>query len=178
MKNTPTQAATEAAELPEVWAWVHGYEGLYQVSNFGRVKSETRGPKNPTTKNRRYLSVRLHKDGKAANHYVHRLVAKAFIPNPENLPQTNHRNGKRHDNHVSNLEWVTASQNTRHSFQVLGNRPAWGERSNFSKLTEKQVTKIRFRLKQGDKHRDIAKDFDVSRTTVGAINTGANWKYL
>lgn len=121
----------------EVWQDVDGYEGLYQVSNLGRVKSLKRIDTKPYKDGFRthivnerilkpfatrtgYLLVKLTKDKKEKSYQVHRLVAIAFIPNPENKPQINHKNGKREDNNLLNLEWVTASENARHKIDVLG----------------------------------------------------------
>lgn len=77
-----------------------------------------------------YILVALHKRGVVCYKYVHRLVAEAFIPNPENKPQVNHINGVRNDNRVENLEWVTESENALHSFQKLGRRGCWSVEFN------------------------------------------------
>ena len=102
----------------EEWRDIPGYFGLYQVSNFGRVKSlvgthrESRERiLKPYKTKYGYLRVRLCKDGKVKQFYVHRLVAEAFIPNPDNLPQVNHKNENKTDNKVENLEWCTAKYN-------------------------------------------------------------------
>ena len=99
----------------EIWKDIEGYEGLYQVSNMGRVKSLKFGKErilNPS-KNR-YVIVTLSKDNKTNYFQVHRLVAKAFIPNPHNLPQVNHRNEDKTDNRVDNLEWCSAKYNSNY----------------------------------------------------------------
>jgi len=126
----------------EVWKDIKGYEGLYQVSNFGRVKSVERivtygdrhhtvkeKMKKPTLKKRRnkaggkyvddgYLVVALYKNNKAKMEYVHRLVAEAFIPNPENKETVNHIDGNKQNNQVSNLEWSTYTENNYHAFET------------------------------------------------------------
>lgn len=101
----------------EIWKEIQGFEGLYAVSNKGRVMNIMSGK---VLKNRintvGYSTVALCKgDGKTKQIYVHRLVAKAFIENPDNLPQVNHIDENKRNNNVSNLAWVTASQNQRHS---------------------------------------------------------------
>lgn len=108
----------------EVWRMIPGYEGLYLVSNLGRVKSVERvSPQGHLLPERimkqfkmpsGYLHVRLCKDGKVKNYRVHRLVAQAFIPNPEGLPQVNHINEDKMDNRVENLEWCDCKYNINH----------------------------------------------------------------
>lgn len=108
------------------WKPVVGYEGLYEVSNDGRVRGvsrvrngvKTSGMELRQNMSQRYLKVKLYKDGSHRTLVVHRLVAKAFIPNPENKPQVNHINGDRTDNSVTNLEWCTASENQKHAFRT------------------------------------------------------------
>ena len=104
--------------------WVKIFGGRYAVSNLGRVVSLffKNIPRLKIMVQRditNYLRVHLHVEGKGKQILVHRLVAIAFIPNPDNLPEVNHKNGNKHDNRVDNLEWVTKSQNKRHSIDVL-----------------------------------------------------------
>ena len=114
--------------MQEIWKDIEGYEGLYQVSNIGNVKSLSFGARNihksnvqkllklsPT--NCGYYKVQLYKNGKAKMMYVHRLVATAFIPNPERKPQINHIDGNKANNTSSNLEWVSCSENQRHAIR-------------------------------------------------------------
>lgn len=111
--------------MNEIWKDIQGYEGLYQVSNLGRVRSLAKmagkSPRKETTKHSfpdkvGYIKTNLYKMGEHKQVYVHRLVAEAFIPNPENKPSVNHINGVKSDNKVCNLEWVTVSENTKHAF--------------------------------------------------------------
>lgn len=106
----------------EIWKDISGYEGYYQVSNFGRVKRLPRhkaSDKRETHNNIRkpklepsgYLSVNLSKDNKARTYLIHRLVALAFIPNPNNLPQVNHKSEIKTENFVENLEWCDQRYN-------------------------------------------------------------------
>lgn len=108
----------------EEWRDIKGYEGLYQVSNLGRVKSLERYKKNrgkmqlvegtirmPRIEKNGYARVDLCKDGKRKMHCVHRLVTEAFVPNPENKPQVNHIDEDRSNNNANNLEWVTNKEN-------------------------------------------------------------------
>lgn len=120
----------------EVWRDVRGYEGLYQVSSLGRVRSLDRTIHGvrcgrswssmrsgremcPNTDKDGYKTIKLCKEGRVSRWLVHRLVALAFIPNPDGKPQINHINGDKADNRVENLEWTTNSENTMHKFRVL-----------------------------------------------------------
>ena len=93
----------------EIWADIPGYNGMYQISTMGRVRGR-KILKFDKTKDG-YLLAQLRKDGKTHKHRVNRLVALAFIPNPNQLPQVNHKNENKKDNRAENLEWVTAKQN-------------------------------------------------------------------
>lgn len=113
--------------LLEEWRDIRGYEGLYQVSNFGRVRSLDKISRNrwgeyllkgcvlaPLVGTKGYLLVRLYKNGSAKTLKIHRLVAEAFIPNPNNLPQVNHKDENKQNNVVSNLEWCDNFYNSRY----------------------------------------------------------------
>lgn len=101
--------------MEEVWKDIKGYEGLYQISNLGRVKRVTTGRILKGDKNKDgYLLVKLCKNSIGSNKRIHRLVAEAFIPNPENKPQVNHIDENKINNRVDNLEWVTANENINH----------------------------------------------------------------
>lgn len=104
-------------ELVEQWRPIEGYEGLYEVSNLGRVKSlgndKNRKEKilRPVMTKKGYLQLFLSKEGKAKRFFVHRLVAQAFIPNPEGLPQINHKDENPSNNRVENIEWCDCKYN-------------------------------------------------------------------
>ena len=116
----------------EEWKDIEGYEGLYQVSSFGRIRSldKTVICKNgreffmkgriirTRPNNRGYIMVGLHKNKNFKLCLVHRLVAKAFIPNPDNLPQINHKNENKYYNHVSNLEWCDNWYNEHYGTRI------------------------------------------------------------
>ena len=100
-----------------VWRDIEGYENLYQVSNDGFVRTSHDGFWKVLSAGETkygYYNVLLHKDGKRKNARVHRLVAKAFIPNPENLPYINHKDENKKNNCVDNLEWCTAKYNSNY----------------------------------------------------------------
>lgn len=114
----------------EVWKDIDGYEGLYQVSNMGNVKSLKWGKEKilkAGKNNHGYLAVVLCKDGKQKTHKVHRLVAEMFIPNLENKEQIDHINTIKTDNRVENLRWVTPKENvnnplTKEHWNVSGGK--------------------------------------------------------
>ena len=109
------------ADLPhEEWRAVAGYEGIYQVSNFGRLKSFQRGKVMiiSPTKCGRYPYVTLFKPSYRNNFFVHALVARAFHANLENKPQVNHRNGDKRKNCMWNLEWATSKEHAQHAIKL------------------------------------------------------------
>ncbi len=118
--------------MGEIWKSIPGYEGYYEVSTEGRVRSVARIAVGrwgtcrrqatiltPTPNGKGYLQVRFSIDGKKSKPLVHRLVAAAFVPNPCGLPQINHKDGNKANNCVANLEWCTASENALHRGRVL-----------------------------------------------------------
>ena len=104
----------------EIFVPIKDFPGYY-VSNLGRVysakkeKNKTTSILTPMDNGHGYMKVRLYKDGKIYKPYIHRLVAEAFIPNPDNLPQVNHKNENKLDNSVDNLEWCSHKDNNRYS---------------------------------------------------------------
>lgn len=124
----------------EKWKSVSGYEGLYWVSNLGRVRSTEKVLK-PTLNSKGYERVGLHKNGSLKTVYVHRLVACAFIPNPEGKPQVNHMDEDKRNNRADNLEWCTPLYNNTYGKK--------NERSNQTKikrgLCTRQIRKERIK---------------------------------
>ena len=104
----------------EIWKDIEGYQGIYQVSSLGKVKSlnfnHAKKEKilKPFSNKDGYLRVNLCKEGKSKQYLVHRLVAKVFIPNPENKPEVNHKDEDKTNNKVENLEWMTCKENSNH----------------------------------------------------------------
>lgn len=105
----------------EIWKDIAGFEGYYQVSNHGNVKSFAWGKERilkPGRNSGGYLCVVLHAEGMRSTRTVHRLVMEAFVPNEEGKESINHKNGVKADNHLSNLEWATLSENMQHAYDT------------------------------------------------------------
>ena len=104
-----------SVKLPEEWKPIPGYEGKYEISNWGRVKSYKLDSNGkilaPARYRNGYYFVSLSKDGKRKNCTIHRIVATAFIPNPDNLPEVNHKDENKRNNYLGNLEWCDHSYN-------------------------------------------------------------------
>lgn len=159
----------------EIWAPIAGYEDLYEVSNMGRFRSlprirRAKCGKTAFNKGKiltpqlsvagRYLRVALSKDGKVRDEFAHRLVAAAFLPNPDNKPEVNHDDGDRTNNKVSNLEWSTRKENADHAVET-GLHKATANR-----LTKEEQELILTMLRQKKPLNDIAKAANCSRGTV------------
>ena len=147
--------------MKEVWKDVVGYEGIYEVSNIGNVRSLDRcvsGKLNSKhfvkgkvfklqKSHKGYKTVILHKHGKASQKQVHRLVAEAFISNPFNLPQVNHKDTNKENNCVNNLEWITNYDNMQHAmrngcFGEFTDRQRCAVMENIIKCHEKQKKNV------------------------------------
>jgi predicted XRE-type DNA-binding protein len=166
------------SNLIEVWIDIPGFEGLYKVSNLGNVKSldrpDSRGYrikgklKKLTKSNNGYTHVSLHKEGKPITKLVHRVVAEAFMDNPENKRVVNHLNGNKTDNRLINLEWATYGENVKHAYD--NNLIPKGENHYSSKLSDQEVKEIR-RLCSIDrvKQKDIAERYGVDPSHISDI---------
>lgn len=132
-------------DLPhEIWRDVLDYEGFYQVSNMGRLKSLHYGKStilNPSMASDGYKNVTLTLNGKKKYFRLHVLVARAFIPNPDNKPCVNHIDGDKSNNRADNLQWVTHSENTRHAYNKGLAKSACEH--HYAKFTPQQIQKIR-----------------------------------
>lgn len=172
--------------MEEIWKDIQGYEGFYQISNLGRVRSLERiAPSGKFVKQiiRKqlkdkdgYCIVGLNKNKSQKTHKVHRLVANAFIENTDNLPEVNHKDEDKTNNEVSNLEWCNAKYNLTYGSR---NGMFIGEKNNNCKLSEKDVEDIRNQYKKrSSEYNSIAlgKKYGVSHTQIVNIVNGKSWK--
>jgi hypothetical protein len=152
----------------------------YQVTKNGEVFSgfTKRMLLNSLSKGTGYYVVNVIIDGKRRPEYVHRLVAKAFLPNPEGLPEVNHKDGNRLNNNVENLEWVTAEENLKHS--IDNKLPKRGSAHYNTELRDKDVHRICYLLQTGWSAKRISESSGlvVSRAVVLNIRSKRDWKEI
>lgn len=166
--------------MQEIWKDIKGYEGIYQVSNLGKVKSLNykRGKHEKEIKqvlnSRGYLEVGLF-NGKVKTHRVHRLVAQTFIPNPENKDEVNHIDGNKKNNTVNNLEWNTSKENIHHAWE--------NKLICFSKESRKkagisrqkpclQYDKNNHLIKRWDSLKQASKELGICKSTISMCLNG------
>jgi hypothetical protein len=182
------------SEMQEIWKQIPGHELCYEISNLGRVRSLERQVGNRwgtavgklipakirvASKNAQgYHSVHMYAKQTMKKQYVHRLVASAFIPNPLDLPQVNHKDGDKANNQVSNLEWCDGSTNCQHAISEALYQNARGEQSFWAKLTEVDVSEIRRLASTGMFHREIAELYSVGRKAITKIVNRQRWAHV
>ena len=177
-----------------VWKDIKGYEGLYQISNDGKVKGLPRqvirkdGIKGRNLRERPlkgavnssgYLTVTLSDNGKSESKFIHRLVAEAFIENESNFEQVNHKDRNKLNNEVTNLEWITPKNNSLHWNKLESDKERnRGESNPNSKLKINDVLKIRELREKGMKIQDIADMFKVHNSVISNICTRKTWTHV
>lgn len=167
----------------EIWKPVPGYEGKYEVSNIGNIKSAKTGKLlKPQNSGNGYFKVRLSRNGQVFGAWVHRLVAAAFIPNENNLPVVDHKDGNKKNNAVDNLEWCTQKENSSRAFEkgFTPKAPVFhGELHPNHVLSEKQVSEIKaLYATKAYSQRQLAKRYGISQKTVNMIVTNRAWKEI
>jgi len=169
----------------EEWRGIVGYEKTHRVSNAGRVK-RIMHRKNPCNdllnpsfhEPSGYLFFALAINGKAKSVSVHRTVAIAFIPNPENLPEVNHKKGNKQDNRFFMLEWNTSAQNIKHAWETGLSTPKKGISHSQNKLTEEDVLNIR-ELYKTKKVREISEIYtQVNEQAIWKIVKRKRWTHI
>lgn len=177
----------------EIWRPVVRYEGIYEVSNLGNVRSIDRQVVFPflgteriskrfyfgkqlilTPDKNGYLTACLSINQNREKARVHRLVTEAFTPNPQNKPQVNHINSVITDNRVENLEWCTPQENTDHLIKYGKGLRRGNDHSN-SKLTYSKLKVIKKRVSEGETYTSIAKTYGCHSGTISRAVTGKTW---
>lgn len=157
----------------EIWKDT-AHSALHEVSSSGQVRNKKTMRILKPAGRTGYVFVQLKNRGKSWN--IHRLVAEAFLPNQSNLPFVNHKNGIKSDNRIENLEWVTASQNKKHSVEVLG--MGRGEHHGMSRFTDADVLDMRRLWGEGVESKVIAMSHETSVAQIHAICKGKIWRHL
>lgn len=160
------------------WKPVVGYEGVYEVSSCGlvrRVAGKFFKTLRPYPNYKGYMCVALRKGGVAKVHRVHRLVITAFVGEAPEGMTVNHKDGVKTNNHVENLEYMTASENTLHGLRTGLINPARGSKHWASKLTEDDVAAIR---SSPYGHAEVARQYGVSTWTIEEIRARRMWKHV
>ncbi len=166
----------------EIWKAVVGYEGIYSISSHGRLRREisntnTKAGRITTgCKDAHYMKISLSKNGIKKHKAIHQVMAEAFIGKLPKGYHTNHKDSNKLNNNISNLEYITAGDNIRHS-AMAGTHPH-GARVGGSKLTDRKVLRIKDMLKKGTPSVFIAKLYGVSKSNICQIKKGEIWKHL
>lgn len=174
----------------EEWKDIKEYNGLYQISDLGRIKSlkRTTNTKNgirtvnekilsqKTNSKWGYCEISLHKNGKSRTFRVNRLVAINFINNPNNYNQVNHKDGNKLNNNKTNLEWCNNSMNQIHAHTIGLKRHLVGENSNRSNLKESTVLELREKYNNGTRVKDLCKEYNIKYITCWFIVKERNYK--
>lgn len=177
----------------ELWKDIKGFERQYAVSNLGRIKSYAKQngvcwqPERILIggDSQGYTHVVLSNNKNKKPYSVHRLVANAFIPNHENKPCVNHIDSDRSNNKVSNLEWCTYSENSKHGYEYGSQQPKthYGSKLNRGHLIEHDIIEIRIKHKAGIKTIELASEYNVSQRNIQHIvstkeNNTKGWRQV
>ena len=167
----------------ETWEDVIGFEGLYQVSDMGRVKSFYHDKVNgrlmqPSHDTKDYLIVTLYRDGKRQTMTVHRLVAERFLgPAPSPKHEINHKNGVKDDPRLDNLEWVTSAENHKHAAE--NGLKTHGKDHHSAKLTGQKATEIRSLYATGDYTMvGLGKMFGITKQAIWRVVHRETWQHV
>lgn len=172
----------------EEWKDVKGYEGFYEVSNLGNIKSLDRVIQRKTSNmkikgrqmsqylgNAGYPMINLCINGKCKRHLVHRIVATAFLPNPLNKGYVNHIDGNKQNSNLENLEWSTPTENSIHAHEYGLANVSRGEKQHSAKLNEEKVKYIRESSKTV---KELSLVFNVSEQAIRDVKNKRSWKHI
>jgi hypothetical protein len=155
---------------------IEGFE-KYLISRNGQVVNKTTGKiLRPDENNCGYLRITLCKDGKAYRFFVHHLVARHYIPNPNMCKQVNHKDGNKKNNQDTNLEWVTPSRNILHAFEI--GLKGIGEKHHSSIVSNDTVEKVCQMISDGSVRGDIMKTLGVSRYLIDDVRRRKTWTHI
>ena len=162
-----------------MWKVIPAFGGRYEASETGEIRhSLNKNIRKARTNKFGYLQLNFSRNdgtGKSDTILVHRLIAMTFIPNPNDLPEVNHKDGNKQNNHVSNLEWCTYSENGKHAHKMGLQQSQKGEKHIKAKLTNDQAERIRQLYKEGVSQQKLADLFNVSQRTVSRIIRGERY---
>lgn len=160
----------------EIWKKILEYEGLYEVSNTGKVR-DLKGNIKPMYKNNKgYLCLSLYYNGKTYHPTIHRLVAKAFIPNPDNYSQINHIDCNKDNNIVDNLEWCNQRYNYDEGMKTF--QYSKNEEHYFAKLKNSDIPMVYNLYKLGFTRVTVSRIFNVNPSSLEAIEKGISYREL
>lgn len=169
----------------ETWKPLAGYEKFYTISNFGKVKSIIRKWHQrehilkPIRGNCGYLRFNISKNGIIKNLYLHHLVALNFIGQRPKGYQVNHKDGVKLNNCVSNLEYITKSENAIHAYKLGLRKPTAGTANGMSNLSEKQIITIRNKYKNKNiTQKILAIEYKTTQSNISLIVRKENWKHI
>lgn len=172
----------------EEWKDIEGFNGFYQISSYGRVRSKGTANGVPdgnwherslSKTHDGYLKIRLVQGGKDWTRRIHTLVAQAFIPNPNNYDTVNHINGDKTNNHIENLEWADRKQQMTHAYNHGLKEPMQGRLNANAKLTEDDIKYIRTHYKKMSREFGtvaLGRKFNVSNRVIGLVVAGKSYK--
>ena len=162
-----------------IWKDIPAFSGRYEVSDTGEIRNvKTKLVRKARVNKFGYLQMNFPKNdgsGQSITKAIHRLVAEAFIPNPLNLPEVNHKDGNKLNNAVGNLEWVTVSDNQKHAFLLGLSYVYRGSDHINAKLTEEDVNEIKIRYKKNVSFQKLADEYGVSPTTIRRVIRGERY---
>lgn len=166
--------------MKEIWKDIPDTNGMYKVSNFGSVFSAKSKKKLSICKAKKgYCVCNISKNGNTKTTYVHRLVAKAFIPNPKKKLQVNHIDGNKQNNNIENLEWCTDKENKDHALKNGLITDQIGESNYASKINKEKALTIRKLCNEGDyTQKEISCILNVSKSIVSDVHRRKSWKHI
>ena len=160
---------------------VVGYEEIVAITEDGQIWSKRSNRFLKLSLSNGYLTTNTKIGGRTVCLRAHRLVAEAYIPNPDNKPYVNHKDGNKQNNHVSNLEWCTAKENVQHAYDTGLAKGVSGTENSKSKLTEEDVLFIRANYKPYDKEfgsRGLGRKFNVHHTIISRVINNKAYKNI